>query len=180
MNKKIVGIAVVAVVALCCGVALVFAPPPEGRGNPWELRLTVLESQMTELQAMVGTLESRVDTLETELLDLAMAHSYRFKPDFESDWQPISAGTSLQIDADFPNQFWDGRILFHVMGRTSGATDYEWHQYNLGSDTTSSGDELGVEITEVTEDYLVVRRGAQDTQWDEIQVFGWYLPKGTE
>ena len=75
------------------------------------LRLTTLEEQ-------VASLESRVETLETDLNEMAMAHSYRFKPDFDSGWIAIAARTSLQIDGNFPNQFWDGCILFHLMGRS--------------------------------------------------------------
>ena len=184
MTKKIIGVATILMV-ICFSTALVFAPPGTG-WNPWELRLEALESQMEELQSQVDaldtyteTLETRIGTLETDLNDLAIAHSYRLKPDFDSGLVELTPGTPQQIDANFPGQFWNTRYLFHLMGHDSGDPELTWHQYNLGTDATTS-EEVGVEIIEVTENYLVVRRGAQDTKWDEIRIFGWYLPTGTE
>jgi len=163
-NKEFFAVAF-SLTLLICGVTLVAAPPDNS-----------LQQRVTELEAQMAELDTRVTTLETDLNQLAMDFTYRFKPDYDSDWVAISPGETKEFTGLWPTT----RYMFHLMGHRDSDPESVWHQYNLGTDTLSTGDEYGVQIVEVSEGKVVVYRALDDTHWDMIRIFAWYLPTGTE
>lgn len=163
-NKEIFTI-ILSIIAVICSVSLVAAPPENS-----------LQQRVYQLESQVANLDTRVTELEIDLNQLTMEFTYRLKPDYESEWVAISPGEIKEFDGLWPTT----RYMFHLMGHKDGDPDDVWHQYNVGIDTLSTGNKVGVQIIEVREGYVVVQRAAEDYHWDMIRIFAWYLPSGTE
>jgi prefoldin subunit 5 len=134
--------------------------------------LLVLQSQVEELNATATRLESS----NAELNDLLviMNATKLGKPDADSGWMPIQAGTTHYIVYD--HNLNTTNVLVYLIGKYSDTSAPYIHPFGFGGDNYANG-VFGASWSDLTSSSIKLTRFNQDPNWVYIRVIMWKIPQ---
>jgi hypothetical protein len=134
--------------------------------------LLVLQSQVEDLNTTVTQLQS--SNADLNALLIIMNATKLGKPDADSGWMSIQAGTTHYIVYD--HNLNTTNVLVYMIGKYSDTSAPYIHQNGFGGDNYLGG-VFGASWSDLTSTSIKLTRFNQDPNWVYIRVIMWKIPQ---